>query len=70
MELSFRWYGPDDSVKLTEIRQSNADYIVTSLHHIPTGEKWSHSEISKRVKLIEESNNNEGNKQTVEINYD
>ena len=37
MELSFRWYGTKDPVKLTEIRQSNADFIVTSLHQIPTG---------------------------------
>ena len=62
MELSFRWYGPNDVVKLTEIRQSNADYIVSSLHHIPTGEKWSYSEINNRVKLIESSNNNQANK--------
>ena len=62
MELSFRWYGPNDAVKLTEIRQSNADYIVSSLHHIPTGEKWSYSEINNRVKLIESSNNNQANK--------
>ena len=38
MQYSFRWYGPKDPVKLTDIRQSNADYIVTSLHQIPTGE--------------------------------
>ena len=62
MELSFRWYGPNDVVKLTEIRQSNADYIVSSLHHIPAGEKWSYSEINNRVKLIESSNNNQANK--------
>ena len=41
MELSFRWYGPKDPVKLTDIRQSNADFVVTSLHQIPTGNKWN-----------------------------
>ena len=56
MELSFRWYGTKDPVKLTEISQSNADFIVTSLHQIPTGEKWSSEEIKKRINIIEKSN--------------
>ena len=30
MQNSFRWYGPDDPVSLSDIRQSNAEYIVTS----------------------------------------
>ena len=47
MELSFRWYGPKDQVTLSDIRQSNAEYIVTSLHQIPTGEKWSNNAIKK-----------------------
>ena len=47
MELSFRWYGPRDPVKLTDIRQSNAEFVVTSLHHIPTGVKWRIEDISK-----------------------
>ena len=32
MQNSFRWYGPHDPVSLSDIRQSNADFIVTSLH--------------------------------------
>ena len=40
MQNSFRWYGPNDPVKLTDIRQANAEYVVTSLHQIPYGEKW------------------------------
>jgi mannonate dehydratase len=56
MELSFRWYGTKDPVKLTEIRQSNADFIVTSLHQIPSGEKWSCEEIKKRINIIKKSN--------------
>ncbi len=56
MELSFRWYGPNDPVKLTEIRQSNADYIVTSLHQIPVGSIWSNNEIEKRIKFINKYN--------------
>ena len=62
MELSFRWYGPKDLVKLTEIRQSNANFIVTSLHQIPTGEKWPSEEVSKRINIIEKSNVSGANK--------
>ena len=57
MELSFRWYGPKDSVTLSEIRQSNAEYIVTSLHQIPTGMKWKRNDISKRLNYIKKYNN-------------
>ncbi len=57
MQLSFRWYGPKDSVSLSEIRQSNANYIVTSLHHIPTGEKWTKEDVYKRIIYINKHNN-------------
>ena len=57
MELSFRWYGPNDPVTLSNIRQSNAEYIVTSLHQIPTGFKWSKNDVSQRIKFIKNQNN-------------
>ena len=57
MQNSFRWYGPNDPVKLTDIRQANAEYIVTSLHHIPYGEKWSKNNIKKRKDYIDKYNN-------------
>ena len=47
MQNSFRWYGPYDPVSLSDIRQSNADFIVTSLHHIPYGKKCRKNEIKK-----------------------
>ena len=36
MQNSFRWYGPHDPVSLSDIRQSNADFIVffTSYHMV------------------------------------
>ena len=56
MQNSFRWYGPHDPVSLSDIRQSNADFIVTSLHHIPYGKKWSKNEIQKRINFINKHN--------------
>ena len=57
MQNSFRWYGPTDPVKLTDIRQANAEYVVTSLHQIPYGEKWSKNDVKKRINYINKNNN-------------
>ena len=57
MQNSFRWYGPSDPVSLSDIRQSNAEYIVTSLHQIPYGEKWSKNDVKKRIDFINKHNN-------------
>ncbi len=56
MQNSFRWYGPNDPVSLSDIRQSNAEYIVTSLHQIPYGEKWSKEDVKKRIRYIQKFN--------------
>ncbi len=56
MQNSFRWYGPNDPVSLSDIRQSNAEYLVTSLHQIPSGEKWSKIDVKKRIDFIKKHN--------------
>lgn len=59
MQNSFRWYGPNDPVSLSDIRQSNAEYLVTSLHQIPYGEKWTKNAIKKRIDFINKHNNSQ-----------
>lgn len=54
MKSTWRWFGPDDPVKLDAPLQAGATGIVTSLHQVPDGDRWTNELVVDRKAKIHE----------------
>ncbi|MFY0597786.1 MAG: mannonate dehydratase [Cognatishimia sp.] len=53
MRQTWRWFGPADTVEISELPQVGVEGVVSALHHIENGAVWSVAEIQKRKAEIE-----------------
>ena len=52
MKESFRWYGPEDPVGLSDILQSGATNVVSALHQVPNGSVWEKGTIKAYKEIV------------------
>ena len=54
MELTWRWFGKNDKITLSMLRQIGVEGIVTALHDVPLGEVWAREQIHDLRRYIED----------------
>ncbi|MEP2704441.1 MAG: mannonate dehydratase [Roseibium sp.] len=52
MKQTWRWFGPHDTIAISDLHQAGVEGVVTALHHLKPGEVWSVEEIEQRQALI------------------
>ncbi len=57
MRETWRWFGPEDEIWISEIMQTGAAGIVSALHDVPAGEVWPPAAIATRKRQIEGTEN-------------
>jgi len=55
MEKTWRWFGKNDIINLSDLKQIGVEGIVTALYHIPSGKIWSAEEILDLKRYIEDA---------------
>lgn len=56
MQMTFRWYGKDDTVTLTQIRQiPGVTGVITAIYDIPVGDVWPLDKILELKKTVEDA---------------
>ena len=53
MEKTWRWFGKNDKITLSMLKQIGVDGIVTALHDVPNGEVWTREKIRDLREYIE-----------------
>ncbi|MCR5180283.1 MAG: mannonate dehydratase [Bacteroidaceae bacterium] len=53
MEFTWRWFGKNDKITLSMLRQIGVEGIVTALHDVPLGEVWTRESIRDLKEYIE-----------------
>lgn len=53
MEKTWRWFGKNDKITLSMLKQIGVEGIVTALHDVPNGEVWSREKIRDLREYIE-----------------
>ena len=53
MERTWRWFGKNDKITLTMLKQIGVEGIVTALHDVPLGEVWTREAIRDLREYIE-----------------
>ena len=52
MKETWRWFGPQDPISFSQVKQAGANGIVTALHHLYRGEEWPLAEVLQRKNEI------------------